>query len=101
MSLCSEFLPIKAVFDTLGISAAKIALISEFFFLVKPHGTRWAGPYAHATADAVIRIDLDGAGLLIADQRAFLGGRPLHRVPGHTADRHWDNRRNLWKRSLP
>jgi hypothetical protein len=61
------------MFDTLGISAAKITLIGEFFLLVKPHGAEWAGPHAHATADTVICIDLDGAGLLITNKRTLLG----------------------------
>ncbi len=60
------------MFDTLGIPTAKIALIREFFLLVKPHGAKWAGPDAHATADTVIRIDFDSAGLLIANKRAIL-----------------------------
>jgi hypothetical protein len=61
------------MFDTLGISAAKIALIREFFLLVEPHGAKRAGPDAHATADTVIGIDFDSAGLLIANKRALLG----------------------------
>ena len=61
------------MFDTLGIPTAKIALIREFFLLVKPHGPTWAGPDAHATADTVLRIDFDSAGLLVANKRALLG----------------------------
>ncbi|MGD2015530.1 MAG: hypothetical protein PVH37_22825 [Desulfobacterales bacterium] len=61
------------MFDTLGIPAAKIALIREFFLPVKPHGAKWAGPDTHTTADAVIRIDFDSTGVLIANKSALLG----------------------------
>jgi hypothetical protein len=61
------------MFDTLGVSPAKIALIREFFLLVKPHGAKWAGPDAHTTADTVILIDFDSTGVLIANKSALLG----------------------------
>jgi hypothetical protein len=89
------------VFDTLGIAAAKIALIRELFSLVKPHGAEWAGPHAHAAANTFLCIDLDGARFLIAEQvRFFLGacldtGRPAALL----ADIR-DSRKNPWKRSL-
>lgn len=64
--------PIETVLDALGVPTAKITFVSEFLGLVKAHSPEGACPHAHATADAVVGIDLNGNCPFIANQCIFL-----------------------------
>jgi hypothetical protein len=95
---------VKTMFDAFGFTTTKIALVGEFVSLVKTHGPERAGMHAHAATDAVVWLDLDGAGQLIANQCILLWagvytGRPpalqtdigiVKKIFGH--NRHLDAR---------